>query len=92
MYYIVESEKSFEQASIDLEAAVKRHQFGVLHVHDLGSTLRSKGVAFGDDACPVYGSDNSSMSSSHTTPWTGGLGVVAQAARMNSSAERMGTS
>jgi len=53
MYYIVESEKSFEQASIDLEAAVKRHQFGVLHVHDLGSTLRSKGVAFSDE-CKVF--------------------------------------
>jgi len=53
MYYIVESEKSFEQASIDLEAAVKRHQFGVLHVHDLGGTLRSKGVAFSDE-CKVF--------------------------------------
>ena len=53
MYYIVESEKSFEQASIDLEAAVKRHQFGVLHVHDLGSTLRSKGVEFSDE-CKVF--------------------------------------
>lgn len=53
MYYIVDTEKSFEQASTDLEAAVKRHQFGVLHVHDLGSTLRSKGVAFSDE-CKVF--------------------------------------
>ena len=53
MYYIVDTEKSFEQASTDLEAAVKRHQFGVLHVHDLGSTLRSKGVEFSEE-CKVF--------------------------------------
>ena len=32
MYYTVDSDKSFEQASADLDAAVKRHGFGVLHV------------------------------------------------------------
>ena len=53
MYYIVETNKSFDQASTDLEAAVKRHQFGVLHVHDLASTLRSKGVEFSDE-CKVF--------------------------------------
>lgn len=53
MYYIANTEKSFDQASADLEAAVKRHGFGVLHVHDLGSTLRSKGVAFAEQ-CRVF--------------------------------------
>jgi uncharacterized protein (DUF302 family) len=53
MYYIVESKKSFEQASADLEAAVKNHKFGVLHVHDLGATLRSKGVEFSEQ-CKVF--------------------------------------
>ncbi len=53
MYYIVETSKSFEQASSDLDSAVKRHNFGVLHVHDLGSTLRSKGIAF-DEQCKVF--------------------------------------
>lgn len=53
MYYIVESGKSFEQASEDLDRAVRRHDFGVLHVHDLGNTLRSKGVAF-DEQCRVF--------------------------------------
>ena len=53
MYYIVDTPKSFDQASADLEAAVKRHQFGVLHVHDLGNTLRSKGVDFKDE-CKVF--------------------------------------
>ena len=47
MYHIVESGKSFEQAAIDLDAAVRRHQFGVLHVHDLGATLRGKGLPLG---------------------------------------------
>lgn len=36
----------FEQAVADLEAAVTRHQFGVLHVHDLAATLRGKGIDF----------------------------------------------
>ena len=53
MYYIVETGKTFKQASTDLEAAVLRHQFGVLHVHDLGSTLRSKGIAFKEE-CKVF--------------------------------------
>ena len=53
MYYIVETEKSFEQASADLEAAVKRHDFGVLHIHDLGVTLRGKGIDFVEQ-CRVF--------------------------------------
>ena len=53
MYYTVETNKSFEQAAADLDAAVKRHQFGVLHVHDLGTTLRSKGIDF-TDQCKVF--------------------------------------
>ena len=53
MYYIVESGKSFEQAVTDLEAAVKRNEFGVLHIHDLGNTLRSKGIAFAEN-CKVF--------------------------------------
>ena len=48
MYYIVESEKSFEQATNDLKEAVTRNGFGVLHVYDLGETLRSKGMEFGE--------------------------------------------
>ncbi|HUU04977.1 MAG TPA: DUF302 domain-containing protein [Patescibacteria group bacterium] len=53
MYYIVESKKNFEQAAADLDAAVKRHGFGVLHVHDVGETLRGKGVAF-DEQCRIF--------------------------------------
>ena len=53
MYYIVKTKKSFNQASTDLESAVIRHGFGVLHVHDLGTTLRSKGIAF-DEECRIF--------------------------------------
>ena len=53
MYYIVETDKSFDQASADLDSAVKRLGFGVLHVHDLGATLRSKGIAFEED-CKIF--------------------------------------
>ena len=53
MYYVVETEKSFDQATADLDAAVSRHGFGDLHIHDLGSTLRSKGVAF-NEQCKIF--------------------------------------
>ncbi|SEI94244.1 DUF302 domain-containing protein [Frateuria terrea] len=53
MYYIVESRKTFAQAAEDLDAAVRRNGFGVLHVHDIGATLRSKGVPF-ERECKVF--------------------------------------
>lgn len=53
MYYLVDTAKSFEQAATDLDAAVKRNGFGVLHVHDLGATLRSKGIDFSEQ-CRVF--------------------------------------
>jgi uncharacterized protein (DUF302 family) len=53
MYYLVETGKSFDQAATDLEQAVKRLGFGVLHIHDLGATLRNKGVAFAEQ-CKVF--------------------------------------
>ena len=46
MYHIAESDKSFDSAVRDLEAAVAQHGFGVLHIHDLGATLRGKGIEF----------------------------------------------
>lgn len=53
MYYIVDTNKPFAQAAADLEVSIKRHGFGVLHVHDLGATLRSKGVVF-DEECKIF--------------------------------------
>lgn len=53
MYYIIETSKSFEQAVADLESAVLCNGFGVLHIHDLGTTLRSKGIEFGED-CKIF--------------------------------------
>ena len=53
MYYIVETEKSFEQASTDLDQSVKNNGFGVLHIHNLGDTLRSKGIDF-EEQCNVF--------------------------------------
>ena len=46
MLYITETTKDFETAVKDLEAAVKRHQYGVLHIHDLQKTLKEKGIDF----------------------------------------------
>lgn len=53
MYYLVETNKSFEQASNDLDAAVKSHDFGVLHIHNLGMTLRSKDIDFTEE-CKIF--------------------------------------
>ncbi|MCO6511340.1 MAG: DUF302 domain-containing protein [Aridibacter famidurans] len=53
MYYISDTEKSFEDAAEDLAKAVTDNGFGVLHVHDLGNTLRSKGIDFGEQ-CRVF--------------------------------------
>ena len=53
MFHIIESGRSFEDAAAALEAAVAEHGFGVLHVHDMGETLRSKGLEFTED-CRVF--------------------------------------
>lgn len=53
MYYLVDSQKSFVEASADLEAAVAAQGFGVLHVHDLGNTMRGKGIDFTED-CRIF--------------------------------------
>jgi uncharacterized protein (DUF302 family) len=53
MYYIVESNKSFNQLTLDLHSSIVLHDFGVMHVHDLGNTLREKGFEF-DEACKVF--------------------------------------
>lgn len=53
MYYIVDTNKSIEAVTRDLETAAKNNGFGVLHIHNLGATLRSKGIAF-DDECRVF--------------------------------------
>ena len=53
MYYIVRTEKSFEQATADLDSAIKHQGFGVLHIHDLAAALRGKGVPF-DEECKIF--------------------------------------
>lgn len=52
MKYIVETPKSVEQAVADLQTAVQRHSFGVLHVHNLQETLKKKGIDF-PNACQI---------------------------------------
>jgi uncharacterized protein (DUF302 family) len=43
MYYVMATEKSVADAARDLETAVQKHRFGVLHVYDLKETLTRKG-------------------------------------------------
>ncbi len=52
-FWVIDSERSFEDACGALEAAVPRHGFGVLGLHDLGATLRAKGIDFPEN-CRIY--------------------------------------
>ncbi|MBI4635780.1 MAG: DUF302 domain-containing protein [Candidatus Rokubacteria bacterium] len=53
MLYTVRSSKPLAEAARDLEAAVARHKFGVLGVHDLKAKMAEKGVAFGRE-CRIF--------------------------------------
>jgi uncharacterized protein (DUF302 family)/RNA polymerase-binding transcription factor DksA len=53
MYYIVPTAKSIDDAARDLEAAARKHEFGVLHVHDLKATLTKKGYPL-ERQCRVF--------------------------------------
>jgi hypothetical protein len=52
-FFILDTPKSFEQASAALQEAVIGKGFGVLAVHDLGHTLRSKGLPF-PEQCHIF--------------------------------------
>lgn len=53
MYYIVSTTKNIDAAARDLEVAIRRHSFGVLHVLDLQQTLTEKGYPL-DAQCRIY--------------------------------------
>ncbi len=50
---VVETPQHFEDACKALEAAIPAHGFGLLTVHDLGETLRRKGIAFAEQ-CRIF--------------------------------------
>ena len=52
MIHLENTTKSVEAVVEDLTAAAQRHEFGVLHVHDLQATMKKKGVDF-PHACQV---------------------------------------
>ena len=52
-FFILDTPKSFEEASASLQEAVVGQGFGVLAVHDLGQTLRSKGLPF-PEQCRIF--------------------------------------
>jgi len=53
LYRIVSTRKTAADAARDLEAAVKKHGFGVLHVYDLKDTLTAKGFPL-EPACHIF--------------------------------------
>jgi uncharacterized protein (DUF302 family)/RNA polymerase-binding transcription factor DksA len=53
MYYIATTKKSAADAARDLEAAVVKHGFGVLHVYDLKDTLTKKGYPLAAE-CRIF--------------------------------------
>lgn len=52
-YFIVDAAQSFDEACVDLQAAVAANGFGVLTVLDLGESLRGKGITFSEQ-CWVF--------------------------------------
>jgi uncharacterized protein (DUF302 family) len=52
MKVITESSKSVDEATADLQEAVKRNGFGVLHIYDLKQTLGKKGAPI-DNECRI---------------------------------------
>ena len=53
MIYSKHSSRSSAEVDTRLREAAARHKFGVLHVHDLKETLKSKGIDFATE-CKVY--------------------------------------
>ena len=53
MLHVVESRKAIDRVAKDLEAAVTRHRFGVLGMHDLKETMARKGVTFARE-CRIF--------------------------------------
>jgi uncharacterized protein (DUF302 family) len=53
VFYIVESSKSFYEATFDLEPVVQRLGFVVLKVHHLGEARHGKAIEL-DDECQVF--------------------------------------
>ena len=53
MLHVVESRKPIDRVAKDLEAAVTRHRFGVLGMHDLKETMARKGVTFARE-CRIF--------------------------------------
>ena len=52
-FVVMNTSKSFEEACKALEAAIPQHGFGLLGSHDLGTTLRNKGLSF-DEHCRIF--------------------------------------
>ncbi len=52
MIHIQNSNKDIHSLVQDLTAAVEKHKFGVLHIHDLQGTMRNKGIDF-TNACRI---------------------------------------
>lgn len=57
MQYIVESDKSFYEATHDLEAVAARLGFVILSAHDLGEALCDRAIDL-DDECRVFAIGN----------------------------------
>jgi uncharacterized protein (DUF302 family) len=46
MFYLVDTDKTFMQASADLKSALNRYGFNSPKIYDLGASLRNKGISF----------------------------------------------
>lgn len=52
MQYIIESEKSVDEVVNTIQEKIGEYKFGILHIHEIQNTLKSKGLEF-DNECRV---------------------------------------
>ncbi len=50
-FFIVETTSQFEEACNSLKEAVINHGYGLLAIHDLGTTLREKHMSVSENCC-----------------------------------------
>lgn len=53
MYYVVDTNRDFDEVSQMLVSEAPNYGFGVLHIHDMGKTFSNKGIEF-DELCRIF--------------------------------------
>jgi uncharacterized protein (DUF302 family) len=66
--FLVDTATPFEQTCANLKAALATHDFGLLAIHDLATTLRSKTIAFPEN-CRAFEVCNPQPAAAERLQW-----------------------